>query len=74
MGAKPPDPRPLIGDPPPRNKPVQADDRMRDLFTDQPTHSAGDGQRANRPRPEHDDPGENEENAMPVEEGFSPIP
>jgi hypothetical protein len=61
-------------DPPPPKKPVKADDWMRDPFTDEATSPAGDGQGANRPQPEPDDEDENKEDAMPVEEGFSPIP
>ena len=71
---KPADPKPPIGDPPPQGPPVKADMPMQDPFTEQTTHPAGEGQGANRPQPEHGAPGENEEEAAPVEEGFSPVP
>jgi hypothetical protein len=77
-----------IGDPPARKQPVRADQGtqskqpstpMMDPFTDQRTHPAGDGQGANAPQqtPEHRnnprDDGDDEE-VMPIEEGFSPVP
>ena len=78
-----------IGDPPTRKQPVRADRRiskdkqtdapMMDPFTEQPTHPAGDGQGANASEPKHadesraaDDGGDEE--TMPIEEGFSPVP
>ncbi len=63
---------PPIGDPPERRTPIKADAPMEDPFTEQTTHPAGEGQGANKPRPKKG--GENEEDAWPVEEGFSPIP
>jgi hypothetical protein len=61
-------------DPRKSQKPVEADQAMRDPLTDLSTQPAREGQGANRPRPEHDDQGENEEDAGPLEEGFSPVP
>ena len=72
MPAKPQNPP--IGDPPPPEKPVKVENRMRDPFTDQPTHPAGAGQGSNQPEPQPNDQGENKEEAIAVEEGFSPIP
>ncbi len=65
-----------IGDPPRRDEPVKtdADESMEDPFTEQTTHPAGEGQGANRPQPSPSAPGENDEEAAAVEEGFSPIP
>ncbi len=65
-----------IGDPPRRAEPVKtnADAPMEDPFTEQTTHPAGEGQGANRPQPDPSAPGENDEEAGPVEEGFSPVP
>ena len=71
---KPADPRTPIGDPPPREEPVKADQPMQDPFTEQITHPAGEGQGANRPRPEHAAIGDDDEETMPLEEGFSPVP
>ncbi len=65
---------PPIGDPPPRHEPVKTDAPMQDPFTEQTTHPAGEGQGANRPQPDHSAPGENREEAAPVEEGFSIVP
>lgn len=67
---------PPIGDPPRRVEPVKtnADSPMEDPFTEQTTHPAGEGQGANRPQPDPSAPGENHEEAAPVEEGFSPVP
>jgi hypothetical protein len=80
--------KPPIGDPPTRKQPVRADQGsgtghpnapMMDPFTEQSTHSAGDGQGANAPESQHgdrknvEDDGEDEE-TMPIEEGFSPVP
>ena len=77
-----------IGDPPTRKQPVRADQGsgnkqpnppMMDPFTEQSTHSAGDGQGASAPEPnraggkKHPDDGGDEE-TMPIEEGFSPVP
>lgn len=79
---------PAIGDLPTRKQIVRADQgsenepstaTMIDPFTDQATHSAGDGQGANafqpkRPdRKQRQDDGSDEE-TMPIEEGFSPVP
>jgi hypothetical protein len=77
-----------IGDPPTRKQPVRADQGsgnkqpnppMMDPFTEQSTHSAGDGQGASAPGPNRaggmkrpDDGGDEE--TMPIEEGFSPVP
>ena len=71
---KPTDPGRPIGDPPPKEPPVKVDEPMQDPFTEQTTHSAGEGQGANRPHPGHGAAGENEEEARSVEEGFSPVP
>ena len=81
-------PKPPIGDPPTRKQIVRADHGSRseqpdapmmDPFTEQPTHSAGDGQGANESDPKHtigkkrpDDGGDEE--TMPIEEGFSAVP
>jgi hypothetical protein len=77
-----------IGDPPTLKQPMRADQGsknkrpnapMMDPFTEQPTHSAGDGQGANASTPkiedrkQNGDDGEDEE-TMPIEEGFSPVP
>jgi hypothetical protein len=77
-----------IGDPPTREQPVRADQGiqskqpnppMMDPFTEQRTKPAGDGQGANAPhqtpphRSNRQDHGDDEE-VMPVEEGFSPVP
>jgi hypothetical protein len=67
-------PDPPIGDPPPLGRPVKAEPPMEDPFTEQATHPAGEGQGANRAQPERGSTGENEEEAMPMEEGFSPVP
>jgi hypothetical protein len=66
---------PPISEPPRRTKVMKVDNRMRDPFTDQPTQPAGDGQGANKPQsgPGGRDDNDDEE-TMPVEEGFSPIP
>lgn len=71
---KPPSPKRPIGDPPTPKKPVKADTWMMDPFTEQATHPAGEGQGANEPEQREDVQGENEEEAMAVEQGFSPIP
>ena len=68
------EPKPPIGDPPKPKKPVKAEGSMTDPFTEQTTHRARPGEGANRLQPKHSPRGENEEEAMPVEEGFSPIP
>jgi hypothetical protein len=47
---------------------------MQDPFSEQTTDDATEGQGANRPQPSQEAPGENREDAMPVEEGFSPLP
>jgi hypothetical protein len=74
-GSDPPaDPGPPIGDPPPQGPPLKADQPMEDPFTEQVTRPAGEGQGANRPQPGQGAVGENEEEAGPVEEGFSPVP
>ena len=67
-------PSPPIGDPPPRKQPVKAAEPMQDPFTEQTTHPAGEGQGANRPQPDDSAPGENQEEAAPVEQGFSIVP
>jgi hypothetical protein len=59
---------------PRRIKAVETDQPMEEPFTEQGTHPAGEGQGANRVQSKKRAPGENEEDAMPVEEGFSPIP
>jgi hypothetical protein len=74
IGDRPPPKKPPIGDRPPPKKPVRADAPMRDPFTDLPTHPAGEGQGANKPEPDRDNHGENTEETIAVEEGFSPIP
>ncbi len=77
-----------IGDPPNSKQPVRADQGpgnkkpnapMMDPFTEQSTHSAGDGQGANASGPKraerkksNDDGGDEE--TMPIEEGFSTVP
>ena len=71
---KGPRPNPPIGDPPKPKKPVKADASMTDPFTEQTTHRARPGEGVNRVQPMHSPTGENAEEAMPVEEGFSPIP
>jgi len=71
---KPDDPTSPIGDPPPKEPPVKADNPMQDPFTEQTTQPAGEGQGANRPQPGRGAVGENEEEAGAVEEGFSPVP
>jgi hypothetical protein len=81
-------PKPLIGDPPTRKQAVRADQGtgneqpaapMMDPFTEQSTHSAGDGQGASAPEPKRADrkkskDDESDEETMPIEEGFSPVP
>jgi hypothetical protein len=77
-----------IGDPPVRKQPVRTDESARskrpdapmmDPFTEQTTHPAGDGQGANSAGETGKGPinskgdGEDEE-TMPVEEGFSTVP
>ena len=77
-----------IGDPPTRKQPVRADQKsgnkqssapMMDPFTEQVSYPAGDGQGANASDPKYADrkkirvDGEDEE-TMPVEKGFSPVP
>ena len=44
MPGKAQNPGPPIGDPPKTDKPIKANRRMRDPFTDQATHPAGEGQ------------------------------
>jgi hypothetical protein len=63
--------QPSIGDQPAAKMPANADNRMRDAFTDLPTNPAARGQGANQPQREH---GAEDEETMAVEEGFSPIP
>jgi hypothetical protein len=53
---------------------LNPDAPMEDPFTEQAAHPAGDGQGANRVQPRNGVPGENAEEAIAVEEGFSPIP
>jgi hypothetical protein len=60
--------KPPIGDPPQPKKPVKAEKPMEDPFTEQVTHPAALGQGANEPQPEKSVPGENDEDAWPVEE------
>ena len=60
---KPPRSRPSAIPPPPP-KPVKA---MRDPFTDQATHPAGEGQGANQPQPDEEMSGADEEESGPVE-------
>jgi hypothetical protein len=81
-------PQAPIGDPPTRNQRVRADGSsgkkqpeapMMDPFTEQSTHSAGHGQGANASNPtsgnrkKNTDNGDDEE-TMPIEDGFSPVP
>jgi hypothetical protein len=66
--------KPPIGDPPLPTKPVKAEKPMEDPFTEQVTHPAGEGQGANKEQPKKGVPGENDEDAWPVENGFGPIP
>jgi hypothetical protein len=66
--------KPPIGDPPQPKKPVKAEKPMEDPFTEQVTHPAAPGQGANEARPKKSAPGENVEEALPVEEGFGLIP
>ena len=66
--------KPPIGDPPEPKKPVKAERPMEDPFTEQATHPAAEGQGANKVQPERGVPGENNEDAWPVENGFGPIP
>lgn len=68
------EPRPPIGDPPPRTPPGKADRPMQDPFTEQTTQPAGKGRGANRPQPRQGAVGEDDEAASPVEAGFSPVP
>jgi hypothetical protein len=67
-------PKKPIGDPPPPKKPFKVDRSMMDPFTEQVTGPAGDGQGASSPPRKEGVRGENEEDAMAVEQGFSPIP
>jgi hypothetical protein len=81
-------PKQPIGDPPARKNPVRADQGsgskqtntpMMDPFTEQSTHSAGDGQGASAAEPKRADrknskDDESDEETMPIEEGFSPVP
>lgn len=69
-----PRPKPPIGDPPKPKRRVKAEAWMTDPLTEQTTHRARPGEGVNRVQPKHSAPGENAEDAMPVEEGFSPIP
>jgi hypothetical protein len=77
-----------IGDPPTRKQPVRADHGLKgkqanapmmDPFTEQQTHPAGKGQGANASDPKQADrqkgtDDEADEETMPIEEGFSPVP
>ncbi len=79
-----------IGDPPSQEAPLRAEDQssfeaeeskvpMMDPFTEQSTHSAGDGQEASGPtdkKAQHSSSTDNDddEETMPVEQGFSPVP
>ena len=62
-----------IGDPPSQAPPMKADQPMQDPFTEQATQPAGEGQGANRPQPGQAS-SDDEEETLPVEEGFSPVP
>ena len=66
--------KPPIGDPPQPRKPVKAEKPMEDPFTEQVTHPAVEGQGANKEQPDRGVPGENDEDAWPVENGFGPVP
>ena len=66
--------KPPIGDPPQPREPVKAEKPMEDPFTEQVTHPAVEGQGANKEQPERGMPGENDEDAWPVENGFGPVP
>lgn len=71
---QPADNRYPIGAPPSSAPPMKADPPMQDPFTEQKTQPAGEGQGANRPQPDHGTSGENDEETLPVEEGFSLVP
>jgi hypothetical protein len=66
--------KPPVGDPPEPKQPVKAEKPMEDPFTEQVTHPAVEGQGDNTVQPEKGAPGENDEDAWPVEEGFGLIP
>ncbi len=66
--------KPPIRDPPPPKKPVKAEATMEDPLTEQVTHPAVAGQGANKVHPKKGSPGENNEDAWAVEEGFGLIP
>jgi hypothetical protein len=65
--------KPPIGDPPSQSPPMKADQPMQDPFTEQKTQPAAEGQGANRPQPDHG-ADEDDEETMPIEEGFSIVP
>lgn len=71
---EPPESKPPIGDPPSQSPPMKTDRPMQDPFTEQATQPAGEGQGANRPQPEHPASGEDDEETLPVEEGFGIVP
>jgi hypothetical protein len=66
--------KPPVGDPPAPVNPVKVDKPMEDPFTDQVTRPAVEGQGANKEQPERKVPGENDEDAWAVENGFGPVP
>ncbi len=66
--------KPPIGDPPQPRKPVKAEKPMEDPFTEQVTHPAVEREGANNEHPEKGVPGENDEDAWAVENGFGLVP
>ncbi len=88
MAGAPKKPERPIGDPPTRKRAVRADQRvpskqpdipMMDPFTEQSTHAAGEGQGANAPQDRQATSttavdSEEDEETMPIEEGFSSVP
>ena len=80
------DPKTPIGDPKSQELGVRAEHQssdeepnvpMMDPFTEQSTHSAGDGQGANVPAKEEaqrQKSNDDDEETLPIEKGFSPVP
>jgi hypothetical protein len=73
MTDKPADPKKPIGDPPITHKPMKTDQPESMPPKEEETPPAGEGEAANDQGLEETDNG-NEEETMPMEEGFSIVP
>jgi hypothetical protein len=65
---------PPVGDPRPPKRPVRVEKPIEFPFTELVTYPAVAGQGSNKAQPEKSVPGENDEDAYAVEEGFGLIP